>query len=125
MEIHFAHHPVTLWHPAMLTAVVVPGIVAWIVSRRVTRLVMKVRPRWGQGLLLLVAVPVVAVLIALLTLLLFGLVWRKTEGPNVFVGFGYFNRFVLLVPSATVLVFAARELIRTTTRERDFNASAV
>jgi hypothetical protein len=125
MEIHFVHHPVTLWHPAMVAAVVAPGIVAWVVSRSVTRLALRMRARWRQILFLLVAVPAVAASVALLTFILFELVWRQTEGPNVFVGFGYFNRFALLVPVAIVLVSAARELKQTNTEETGLNASAV
>ena len=124
MEIHFVHHPVTLWHPAMLTAVVVPGIVAWVVSTSVTRLALRMRAGWRQVLFLLVAIPVVAAIVALLTFILFELVWRQTEGPSVFVGFGYVNRFALLAPVAIVLVSAARALKRTNTKKMGLNASA-
>jgi hypothetical protein len=108
----------------MLTAVVIPGIVAWVVSRSVTRLALRMRARWRQNLLLLVAVPVVAAIVALLTFVLFELVGRQAEGPNVFVDFGYFSRFALLVPVAIVLVSAARELKRTSAKDMGLNASA-
>jgi hypothetical protein len=125
MEIHFIHHPVTLWHPAILTAVVVPGLVAWVVSRSVTRLALRMRVRWQQVLLLSAAAPVVVTLVALLTLLLFEVVWRRTEEPNVFADFGYFNRFALLVPMVIVFVSAARELTRANAKAAGLKVGAV
>jgi hypothetical protein len=116
MEIHFTHHAVTLWHPAMLTAVALPGIIAWITVPPVTRVALTIRAPWSLVCCFL-AVILLVVMVTFLTAIVFEIIWRRTEGPNVYAGFGYVNRFVLLAPMAIVLVLETTELRRASKRK--------
>lgn len=112
MEIHFVHHPVTLWHPAMVIAVTGTGLLAWYLNRVVTQLALSLRRRSHRLLSILIAVPLLAAVVAILTFIVFALVWDQVEGRNVHVGFGYFNRFALLLPVLTGLVSVTLEVVR-------------